>query len=248
MADIWQNGPNEYFDPGLLNPQEDLVIWAPLNPAPAASSSLDVTVIADTGADSTMTVTTPAAGMFVPHAETFSITGTDYFYLLGGVPADGTNMTEQTPPLVRRSVGRWLLYNTADPTQYARHCFTLNGITALPASTWTVTYRGRGTGSWSGNNDAQFNIDVLIRQKDGTVRQTIAASVATATLVTYNDWETITATYSFPGYTVVDPSDLLEIDFYGQAIGNGPSSASALIELDVDDSTLAAADQTRINY
>ena len=109
VADIWQNGPNEYFDPGLLNPQEDLVIWAPLNPAPAASSSLDVTVIADTGADSTMTVTTPASGMFVPHAETFSITGTDYFYLLGGVTADGPAITETTGTIARRQHARQFL-------------------------------------------------------------------------------------------------------------------------------------------
>jgi hypothetical protein len=196
-----------------------------------------------------MGFTTPAAGMLVPHAETFAITGTDYFYLLGGVPADGGAVTETTGTINRRQTGRWLLYNQADPTQYARHCFTLNGLAGIPASTWTVTYRGQANGTWFGfGNYAQLNINVLIRRADGTVRQTIATRVAIVNLTSFNNWQTISATYNFPGYTVVDPSDLLEIDYYGQSTGQGPSSFNNSINLDVDDSSLSLANLTRISY
>ncbi len=248
VADIWQNGPNEYFDPGILNPQEDLMIYAPLDPAPAASSAAEVTVIADNGADTSMDFTVPSSGMFVPHSESFAITGTDYFYLLGGVPADDDNMTETTGSFSRRQTGRWLLYNQADPSQDARHCFTLNGLSTIPASTWTVTYRGRANGSWYGGSQAQLNMDVVIRRADGTIRQTIATRVAVASFTSFNSWQTLTATYSFPGYTVVDPSDMLEIDYYGQSTGFGSSSYNNSISLDVDDSALSANNLTRINY
>jgi len=248
-ADIWHNGPNEYFDPGILNPQEELMIYAPLNPAPAASTSAQVTVIADNGVCSSLDFTVPAGGMYVPHAETFAIAGTDYFYLLGGVTPDGGAITETTGTIYRRQTGRWLLYNQAAASQDARHCFTLNGVTSVPAATWTVTYRGRANGSWFGfGTYAQLNIDVLIREKDGTVRQTIATRVAIVNLTNFNNWQTVTATYNFPGYTVVDESDLLEIDFYGQSTGQGPSSYTNSINLDVDDSSLSLANQTRIGY
>ena len=249
VADIWHDGPNEFFDPGILNPQEDLLIYAPLDPAPAASSAAEVTVIAPNGVYDSVSFTAPAAGMFVPHTETFGIGGADYFYLLGGVSADGTAVTETTGTIARRQTGRWLLHNQADTSQDARHGFSLSGVSSLPAGTWTVTYRGRATGGWYGfGNYAQLNMDVIIRRADGTVRQTLASNVATVTLTNFYSWETLSAGYSFPGYTVVDESDLLEIDFYGQSTGAGPSSYTNSITLRVDDTALAASDLTRITY
>jgi hypothetical protein len=249
VADIWLNGPNEFYDPGILNPQEELVIYAPLDPAPAAGTEAEVTVIAPNGVYDTLSFTVPAAGMFVPHAETFAIDGTGYYYLLGGVAADGPAVTETTGTINRWRTGRWLLYDQSDTSQDARHCFSLNGVSALPSGTWTVTYRGRANGAWYGfGNYAQLNIDVLIRRADGTVRQTIATRVAIVNLTNFNNWQTLSATYSFPGYTVVDESDLLEIDFYGQSTGQGPSNYYNSINLDVDDTSLSASNLTRITY
>ena len=248
VAGIWQNGPNEYFDPGILNPQEELLVLAPLNPVPAPSSAATVTVIADNGVSSTMDFTAPAYGAFYPHDDAFKITGTDYFYLRSGVPDDSSNITETTGPLARNQVGRWLLYNVDNPTQYARHCFPLHGITSIPASSWNVTYDGYIVGQWSGNSWAQLNIDVLIRKKDGTVRQTLATGVATATFAHFDVWQVISASYDFPGYTVVDPTDMLEIDYYGVSTLTGPSRIPASINLNVDDSTIPSANQTRIDY
>jgi len=249
VADIWHGGPNEFFDPGILNPQEELMIYAPLDPAPGPSSAAVVTVIAPNGVDDSLSFTVPAAGMFVPHAETFDIGGTDYYYLLGGVTADSATNTLTTGTFARRDIGRWLLHDSSDTTLYARHGFTLNGIGSLPASTWTVTYRGIANGTWNGNgNYAELNMDVVIRQADGALRQTIGTGVANVILTDYGAWETLSATYSFPGYTVVDGSDLLEIDFYGESTGQGPSSTSASINLDIDDAALTAPDLTRITY
>ena len=58
-------------------------------------------------------------------------------------------------------------------------------------------------------------------------------------------WLTKSATYAFPGYTVVDDSDYLEIVYYGEIRGNG-SNTPGYMQLMIDDSTLDESDQTRI--
>ena len=95
-ADIWHGGPTEFFEPGILNPEEELVLYAVLDPAPGASTAADVTVITASGVYDSLSFDVPAGGLYVPHAETFRISGTEYFYLLGGQTADGPALTGPT--------------------------------------------------------------------------------------------------------------------------------------------------------
>ncbi|MFC1902334.1 hypothetical protein ACFLX3_05375, partial [Chloroflexota bacterium] len=48
-ATIWLNGQPEFFEPGMLNPQEELVILAKLGPLPGDDTTGDVTVATPNG-------------------------------------------------------------------------------------------------------------------------------------------------------------------------------------------------------
>ena len=93
--------------------------------------------------------------------------------------------------------------------------------------------------------DAHADIDILIRDEDGAVRTTLATDVAESSNITSDSWETVTATYSISEYTVVEATDYLEIDLYAEATLNN-SGESVSVDFRLDDSTLDAADQTRI--
>jgi hypothetical protein len=85
------------------------------------------------------------------------------------------------------------------------------------------------------------DIDVLIRKADGTIRSTIATNVASSGNLT-STATTLSGTYPFGAYTVVDQTDYLEIDYYVAATTLSSANAS----LRVDDQTLALSNQTRI--
>lgn len=89
------------------------------------------------------------------------------------------------------------------------------------------------------------DMDVLVRQSDGSIRSTLATNVANSADITDTNWTTLTSTYSFPGYTVVDDTDYLEIDLFADATANN-SSDSVTVDFRIDDSSLGAPDQTRI--
>jgi hypothetical protein len=93
--------------------------------------------------------------------------------------------------------------------------------------------------------DIHADIDVVIRKADGTVRGTIAENVADTRSIPETTWQTATAVYYFPGYTVVDDTDYLEIDLFANATSNTTSTTMAL-SFSIDDSSLAIADQSRI--
>jgi hypothetical protein len=124
-----------------------------------------------------------------------------------------------------------------------RWVYPLNGIETIPASTWTVTYRAMRSASAS-NVVAHGDIDILIRKSDNTIRTTIATDVANSpTLTLTNIWQTLTGTYSWATYTVVDQTDYLEVAYY---IHVTTSQSSKSVKLLVDDSTLPPADQTKV--
>jgi len=79
------------------------------------------------------------------------------------------------------------------------------------------------------------------------LRATLATGVASAFINQGAEgaWMTISGNYSFPGYTVVDGNDYLEIDYYGQTL-QGPDSATGYLQLSIDNNNLAIDDQTRI--
>ena len=78
------------------------------------------------------------------------------------------------------------------------------------------------------------------------MRDTINSSPAAE--VTFNRdqtnmWLTVSGSYNFSGYTVIDETDYLEIDFYGhtkEKVNDG------YFLIRIDDSSLPIADQTRI--
>jgi len=115
--------------------------------------------------------------------------------------------------------------------------YPLTGVSSIPASTWTIYYRAiKGVVMV-----AHADVDILIRQANGVVRATIATDVANSGAIT-TSWSTLSGTYAWLVYTVVDQTDYLEIDYY---IHVTTSSAAKTASLRIDDNTLAIADQTR---
>ncbi|OGO19558.1 MAG: hypothetical protein A2144_09320 [Chloroflexi bacterium RBG_16_50_9] len=248
MVRIGLNGPTEYFEPGILNPQEDMVILAKLNPPPGDGTTGEVIVATPNGIKDSIYFFNPGYTLLVPHAENTTIAGTRYYELAEAAPDDGTAMTETTDLFTEGEVGRKILKNENDSSRLARHVFSLTGISEIPSANWTVYYRCR-TFDFQGINDNEisFNLDVLIRKADGTVRTTLATKAARAYLETdeVDTWVTKSANYNFPGYTVVDDSDYLEIVYYGETQGDGPGH-DGYMQIRIDDSNLDEADQTRI--
>jgi hypothetical protein len=92
--------------------------------------------------------------------------------------------------------------------------------------------------------DIHADVDVVVRQADGTIRATLATDVANTGNITGTDWQTYTTTLAFPGYTVVDPTDYLEIDLFAEATLNN-SAESASVEFRFDDPALGTVDQMK---
>jgi hypothetical protein len=247
-ARICLDGQTEVFEPGILNPQEELVILAKLNPLPGANTTGDVTIGTPNGVGDSSSLYSPGDTMLVAHSENETLGSTKYYELADGALAESAGLTETTNTINRGQTGRWLLYNAADSTRDAMHLFSLTGIDRIPTATWTVYYRGMAEGTWRGGpwGNASLSINIVIRRADGSIRQTIANDVANANLTDYYSWETVSATYNFPGYNVVDDSDYLEIDYYARSSGSGPQTMNSHIRLRIDDDTLDKSDQTRI--
>ena len=93
--------------------------------------------------------------------------------------------------------------------------------------------------------DVHADIDVLIRQADGTVRTTLATHVADSDAIVDDDWQSVTGSYAFPGYTVVDQTDFLEIDLFAD-VTNNLSEQSASLDFRIDDPNVAGEEQTRV--
>jgi hypothetical protein len=86
------------------------------------------------------------------------------------------------------------------------------------------------------------DIDVLIRKSDNTTRSVIATNVANSSDLT-STATTLSGTYSWGNYTVVNQTDYLEVDYYVDVTILGSLNAS----LRIDDSSLALSNQTRID-
>ena len=88
---------------------------------------------------------------------------------------------------------------------------------------------------------AHADVDILIRKSDDTVRTSIASDVATSANLTATP-STLSGTYSWSAYTVVDQTDYLEIDYHLHVTTAIPDITASLR---IDDNTLATANQTR---
>jgi hypothetical protein len=248
-ARIGLNGPFEYFEPGILNPGEEMVILAHLDPLPGSTATGDISLTTPNGIFDTVPLVNPGYLRLTPQSEKITLSGKRYFELAEAATADGPVLLADTE-FYNGETGRKLLYDSNDPAHAAQFVYPLTGITQIPSENWTVNYRCRVS---SGGNfpqsdfDTHFNIDVLVRQANGTIRDTIATGVASAnvTMSEAGTWVTITGCYNFPGYTVVDSNDYLEIDFYGQTT-SGSDGDTGNMQISFDDIDLASNDQTRI--
>lgn len=92
--------------------------------------------------------------------------------------------------------------------------------------------------------DVVANIDIVIRKSDDTIRATLLTNVADSGNINTDTWQAQNITFAFPGYTVVDDTDYLEIDIYAEASLNF-SGESVSVDFRIDDPTLAIADQMR---
>jgi len=160
------------------------------------------------------------------HRETISIDGTSYYQLkLNSADAVGLTLSQSASTTGRKLLGRFV--------------YSLTGITMIPANTWTVYYRAYKTGPLT---VAHCDVDVLVRKADGTVRTLIATDVANSPNLG-TSWSTVSATYSWSDYMVVDETDFLEVDYYAHVT---TSQSNRRVYLRVDDSSLPAPSQTRI--
>lgn len=161
------------------------------------------------------------------HQETTTIGGSTYYLLkLGSADAAGTTLSGDAGTLGRKLMGKFV--------------YPLTGVSSIPASTWTVYYRAS---QGHGNVESHCDVDILVRMSNGTLRSTIATDVAnSSTLTSTTSWVTLSGTYSWATYTVVDQTDYLEIDYYREVT---KVKATYLVNLRIDDNTLAVADQTR---
>ena len=172
----------------------------------------------------TVTITPITAGPYTlyAHQETY---GPYHYFRLYSADSSGETHSGQTDSEGLKSMGYFI--------------FELTGITAINASTWTFYYRAQKTHSAV---EAHCTVDILIRKSDGGIRQWIAVLDANSGELSAS-WSTLSGTYAFAGYSVVDQTDYLEVDYYiwVTAKRNGER-----VNLRIDDSALALADQTRI--
>ena len=162
------------------------------------------------------------------HEETTTIGGLTYYLLkLGSADAAGTTLSADAGT----TTGRKLM---------GQFVYQLTGVSSIPASTWTIYYR-----AYKGhvNVEAHGDVDILVRMSNGTIRSTIATNVANSDALT-TSWSTVSGTYSWAAYTVIDQTDYLEIDYYVEVT---QIKAGYLVYLRIDDNTLAVTAQTRAN-
>jgi hypothetical protein len=248
-ARIDLEGPVEFFEPGILNPSEEMVILARVNPLPGAATQGVISLTTPNGVQSSLSFTNPGYARFTPQSEGVTVNSTRYYELVEAAPADGL-ATTFSAQFAQHESDRRIFSNINQPARTAKFVYPLIGINEIPSANWTAYYRcliSGGGGFPVTDNDTCFNMDILVRAADGSIRATIASGVASAWIPGGQEdtWITLSGTYAFPGYTVVDWNDYLEIDYYGQT-DSGPSSAPGYMQLSIDNSGLVIADQTRI--
>lgn len=169
--------------------------------------------------------TATSAQPLYAHNESTTIGGASY-YLLKTSSADSTGSEFSADA---GSTGRKLM---------GKFVYQLAGVSSIPASTWTIYYR-----AYKGHQNvaAHGDVDILVRMSNGTIRSTIATDVANSSAIA-NSYSTVSGTYSWAAYTVVNQTDYLEIDYYIEVT---TVKSGYFVYLRIDDNTLAIADQTR---
>jgi hypothetical protein len=158
------------------------------------------------------------------HQDTTIIGGATYYLSkLSSSDSSGTSLSTTVSTTGRKLFGKFV--------------YSLAGVSSIPASTWTIYYR-----SWLSGIGATCHgdVDIIILRSNGTARTTVATGVANSPSLTTTQ-QTLSATYSWSAYTVVNQTDYLEIDYYVHVT----TSASRTAYLRIDDNTLGTTSQTR---
>jgi len=159
------------------------------------------------------------------HQETTTIGGATYrLQKLDIADTTGISISVSGASVGRKLVGKFV--------------YPLTGVSSIPASTWTIYYRAIKSNPAIA---AHCDVDILIRQANGTIRTTIVTNVANSGELT-TAWSTLSGTYTWSAYTVADQTDYLEIDYYIEVTTSSPGKTASLR---IDDNTLVIADQTR---
>lgn len=248
-ARIGLNGPTDFFEPGILNPSEELVILARTSPLSGNATVGNITISTPNGVYDSISFSDLGYTLLTPHSEDTIIANTDYYELEEATLADGPAVTFRQE-YVRDEAGRKILFNEGDPSRLAKHIYPLVGIREIPAGTWTAYYRcyiSGGGGFPRADGDVCFSIDIVVRQADGNIRTVIVSDAAKSYINAGEEdtWLTISANCTFPGYTVVDENDYLEIDYYVETT-LGPDNDTGYLLLSVDNDSLDETNQTRI--
>ncbi len=249
VARIGLNGPLEYFESNILNPEEELVVLANLDPLPGGGTDAEVTIAALNGVYTSLSFDIPANTLLVPHGENTTIAGGYYYQLQEAAEAEMSGVI-MSAEFAEDETGLKILSDN-ETSQEARHVFPLIGIDQITSANWTVYYYCRTLCVDQfprKDGDVHFEIDILIRQADGGIRDTIASGAAAASFPkdSQGDWITISGTYEFPEYSVIDGNDYLEIVYYGHVERQGPKNGTGYMQVDIDDSSLPFTEQTRI--
>lgn len=245
-ARIGLNGPIEFFEPGILNPSEEMVALIHLDPPPGDATSGDVSIATPNGVYNSIPVFNLGYTRLTAQSENITIANTKYYELVEAAPADGAAIIFKAE--YQGDDGTKPLLNTAQSNRPAKFIYPLVGISTIPAQTWTVYYRVCVEGTGEFKEGVTFKINILIRKANGDVRDTIDSGVARALVTEKDTWVTANATYVFnknEPYYVVDGNDYLEIDYYVETTRK-PTGQGGYVELSIDDNTLPILEQTRI--
>lgn len=243
-ARIGLNGPVEFFEPGILNPLEEMVVLINLDPPSENATSGSIAMAAPNGVYASFPFLNLGYTRLTAQSENITIDNTKYYELVEATPADGAAMTMRAD-FAKNEIARKLIYNDTRP---AKFIYPLTGINTIPTQKWTVDYRCfLSDGFLTAATDRFYiNIDIKILTKDGAVRNTINIAPAAEVSLTRDQldrWITVSGNYNFSEYTVVDENDYLEIDIYGET---KDKVNAGYILLSIDDNALPIADQTRI--
>ena len=90
--------------------------------------------------------------------------------------------------------------------------------------------------------EVHADIDILVRQSDGTVRATLATGTANSANFNNTAWQTYTGSHVFPAYTVIDQTDYLDIDLFVDSVSNG-FTQNVTVDFRIDHAIYPISDQ-----
>jgi len=159
------------------------------------------------------------------HLETVVVGGYTYCLLKKDTPADA-GFQETT--ITMTGTGRFWM---------KRFVIQLSHVGKILASTWTVYYRAYKTGG-----TVHMDVNILILKSDGTTRTSIASDVANSPNLG-TSYSTVSGTFNFPEYTIVDVTDWLRIDVFAHVT---TYSVKKVVYYRFDERSLPQADQSRV--